>query len=95
MTTLPFLVALILGGAGVYVAYRNPNLGAALLVGVAILTGLYVVLEKDPNVFPADAPPSPVAPARVPDEGLPAQQAPPPATSADSAPSAGAAAPAP
>ncbi|MDQ0753999.1 hypothetical protein QF034_008230 [Streptomyces africanus] len=52
MTTLPFIVALILGGAGVYAAYRNPNLGAALLVGVAILTGLYVVLEKDPTVFP-------------------------------------------
>jgi hypothetical protein len=45
MTPLPLTVALALAGAGVYAAYRNPNLGAALLVGIAILTALYVVWE--------------------------------------------------
>jgi hypothetical protein len=70
MTTLPLIVALALAGAGVCAAYRNPNLGAALLVGVAILTALYVVWEKDLSVFQTNAPgSSPVAPAPAPHGG--------------------------
>ncbi|MFJ9662874.1 hypothetical protein ACIRPR_33605 [Streptomyces griseoflavus] len=76
MTTLPLIVVLALSGVGVYAAYRNPKLGAALLVGIGILTGLYIVLEKDPGMFPTDGPPSSTAPVQVPNEGLPVQQVP-------------------
>ena len=64
MTSLPLI--LTLAGAGVYAAYRNPNLGAALLVGLAIFTALYVVLSKDSSVVGTTAPGYPSA-APVPD----------------------------
>jgi hypothetical protein len=54
--TLALIVALALGGLGVYVAYQNPKLGAALLVGLGIVTVLYLVMEKDPSVFEMDNP---------------------------------------
>lgn len=57
--TLLLIVALALAGAGVYCAYRNPRLGAAMLVGLGIVTVLYLVWEKDPSVFPANVPPAP------------------------------------
>ncbi|MFD5588831.1 hypothetical protein ACFWII_34125 [Streptomyces sp. NPDC127063] len=56
--TLTLIVVLTLGGLGVYIAYRNPQLGAALLVGLAVITTLYVILEKDPSAFKTDSPPS-------------------------------------
>ncbi|MFB6643765.1 hypothetical protein ACFCYF_41785 [Streptomyces chartreusis] len=59
MTTLALIVVLTLGGVGVYAAYNNPKLGAALAVGVAIVTALYLVLEKHPTVFPRSEPPPP------------------------------------
>ncbi|MGW7749410.1 hypothetical protein ACWGKF_43435 [Streptomyces chartreusis] len=37
---------------GVFSAYRNPKLGAAILVGLAVITVLYLILEKAPTVFP-------------------------------------------
>ncbi|MDX3516117.1 hypothetical protein PV755_45730 [Streptomyces caniscabiei] len=58
--TLLLIVALMLGGIGVYIAYRNPKLGAAILVGLGIVTVLYIIWEKDPTVFQTDVPPSPV-----------------------------------
>ncbi|GAB2966106.1 hypothetical protein GCM10027075_77360 [Streptomyces heilongjiangensis] len=61
--TLPLIVALVLGGLGVYVAYRNPKLGGALLVGLGIITVLYIIWEKDPTVFQTGNPPSSTAPA--------------------------------
>jgi hypothetical protein len=77
--TLPLIVALALGGAGVYIAYRNPKLGAAILVGLAVIGTLYLVWEKDPSVFQTDMPPvsptlpvqaSPVGENHAPTEGL-------------------------
>ncbi|MFB6931259.1 hypothetical protein [Streptomyces chartreusis] len=59
MTTLALIVVLALGGVGMYVAYRNPQLGAAILVGIAIVTALYLVLEKDSTAFPKSEPPPP------------------------------------
>ncbi|GHE14152.1 hypothetical protein GCM10010339_83750 [Streptomyces alanosinicus] len=64
--TLPLIVALALAGVSVYISYRNPRLGAAILVGLGILTALYMVLEKDPSVFQVGVPPTPsTAPAQV------------------------------
>jgi hypothetical protein len=63
--TLALVVALSLGGLGVYIAYQNPKLGAALLVGLAVVTTLYLVLEKDPSVFETDSP-VPSAPVQGP-----------------------------
>lgn len=62
--TLTLIVVLTLGGLGVYIAYRNPKLGAALLVGLAVITTLYVILEKDPSAFKTDSP-APSAPTQV------------------------------
>ncbi|MFJ4805990.1 hypothetical protein [Streptomyces murinus] len=45
--TLFVVVALTLAGLGVYCAYKDPKLGAALLVGIAILTVLWLVVERD------------------------------------------------
>lgn len=76
--TLLLIVALALAGAGVYIAYRNPRLGAAILVGLGILTALYLVWEKDPSVFQTSVPPVPT-PAEAPPAGQP--QIPTPITS--------------
>ncbi|EMF52387.1 MULTISPECIES: hypothetical protein [Streptomyces] len=54
--TLALVVALALAGVGVFIAYRDPKLGGALGVGVAILGVLYVVWAMDPSVFPRDTP---------------------------------------
>ncbi|MEU6688478.1 hypothetical protein [Streptomyces sp. NPDC046832] len=61
--TLPLIVALVLGGLGVYVAYKNPKLGAALLVGLGVITVLYLIWEKDPTVFQTGNPSSSTVPA--------------------------------
>jgi hypothetical protein len=83
---LPFIVALALAGAGVYVAYRNPALGTAILVGVGIMGLLYVVLATDPTVFPAETPPSSTAPAQLPDGARAEQQGTVPTASVDPGP---------
>ncbi|WP_151775792.1 hypothetical protein [Streptomyces abyssomicinicus] len=59
--TLPLIVALALGGVGVFIAYRNPQLGTALLVGLGVITVLYLVWEKDPSVFQPGVVPAPSA----------------------------------
>ncbi|MGW6927527.1 hypothetical protein ACWGA9_40770 [Streptomyces sp. NPDC054950] len=61
--TLALIVALVLGGLGVYVAYQNPKLGGALLVGLGIITVLYIIWEKDPTVFETGNPSSSTVPA--------------------------------
>ncbi|MDX3321178.1 hypothetical protein PV415_30165 [Streptomyces sp. ME03-5684b] len=75
MILLPFVVALTLAGLGVYIASRNPALGAAILVGVGILGVIYVVLATDSAAFPTKAPASSTAP-EPPDD---ARAEPPPA----------------
>ncbi|MFF1604821.1 hypothetical protein ACFVYV_46880 [Streptomyces mirabilis] len=67
------IVALSLAGLGVYCAYKNPKLGAAILVGTAILTAFYLVVEKDQTSSPFQAPPpatSSSAPGADPSQGL-------------------------
>lgn len=66
--TLLLVVALALAGGGVHIAYRNPRMGAAILVGLGILTALYLVWEKDPGVLQTGVPPVP-APAATPPAG--------------------------
>lgn len=62
--SLLLIFALVLAGVGVYMSYRDPKLGAAILVGLAIITVLYLIWEKDPPVFETDRP-SPSAPTYV------------------------------
>lgn len=59
------IVALALEGVGVFIAYRDPKLGASILVGLAIITVLYLIWEKDPTVFETDNPPSSTVPTQV------------------------------
>jgi hypothetical protein len=67
VTTMPLIVALALGGVGVYVAYRDPKLGAAILVGLGIMTMLYLIWDKDPSVFQTGGPSvSSTVPGQVP-----------------------------
>ncbi|MFF9803002.1 hypothetical protein ACF1G3_37120 [Streptomyces rochei] len=49
--TLFAIVVLALAGVGVYLAYKNPKLGGAILVGVAIIT-VFWLIGKDPSTFP-------------------------------------------
>ncbi|MFC7830949.1 hypothetical protein [Streptomyces sp. NPDC057375] len=85
MILLPFIVALTLAGLGVYIAYRNQALGAAILVWVGILGVLYVILATDPAVFPAETPPSSTAPGQN-DDAHVEQTAATPTTPADLSP---------
>jgi hypothetical protein len=47
MTTLFLIVALVLGGLGVYITRRDPKWGTPLLVGAAIVTVLYLIWDHD------------------------------------------------
>ncbi|MEV5787570.1 hypothetical protein AB0M86_45135 [Streptomyces sp. NPDC051639] len=60
--TLFAIVALSLAGLAVYVAYKNPKLGAALLVGAGILGVIYLLGQHadDPQT-PVQAPPPAVS----------------------------------
>jgi hypothetical protein len=64
------IVALSLAGVGVYIAYNNPKLGAAILVGVAIITLLWLIgnpseVQSQPGPG-ASSPTSPAEPAQSP-----------------------------
>jgi uncharacterized membrane protein YfcA len=76
---LALIVALALGSVGAFIAYRDPKLGAAILVGLAIITVLYLIWEKDPTVFETDTPPSSTVPTQVVPSG-PGVASPPPPT---------------
>lgn len=56
--SLFLIVALALGGVGVYIAYRDPKLGAAILVGLAIVTALYLIWQNDPSLTQTVVPPT-------------------------------------
>lgn len=43
---LAALVLLLIGGIATYVAYRDPRLGEALLVGAGAVTLLYLLLKR-------------------------------------------------
>lgn len=47
--SLAALVTLALAGTAAFLAYRNEKLGAAILVGVAVLTALYLLLGAAPD----------------------------------------------
>lgn len=44
---LAAIVLLFAGGVSVYVAYRDPRMGAAILVGVGVIGLLYMLLKKE------------------------------------------------
>ena len=52
------IVALALAGLGVYCAYKNPKLGAAILVGIAVLTVVYLIGEEESTSIPTSTPTS-------------------------------------
>ncbi|MBJ6613920.1 hypothetical protein ACFT8V_33330 [Streptomyces griseoincarnatus] len=44
---LDTIVVLTLAGVAVYLAYKKPDLGGALLVGIAVITLLVLLLDGD------------------------------------------------
>ena len=58
---LTLLVGLAFGGAAVYAAYRDQKLGAAIVVGLTVVTVFLLLMEKDPS----SATPQTVAPATL------------------------------
>ncbi|MFF1401068.1 hypothetical protein ACFVZD_46105 [Streptomyces sp. NPDC058287] len=62
---LMLIVALALGGAGVYASYKDQKLGAALVVGLTVVTVFFVLMDKDPSAA-ADGTVPPAAPAVTP-----------------------------
>ncbi|MFF4402799.1 hypothetical protein [Streptomyces sp. NPDC001480] len=56
---LTLLVGIAFGGAAVYVAYRDQKLGAAIVVGLTVVTVFLLLIEKDPSA----ATPQTVAPS--------------------------------
>jgi hypothetical protein len=60
---LEAIVLLFIAGWAVYNAYKNEKLGAALLVGVAVLGVLYLLLDHDES---AEVAPKPTSSTAVP-----------------------------
>lgn len=71
--TLLLIVALAIGSAVAYIAYKNPRAGVAIGLGIAAVTLLYLIWEKDPSVLQTE-PPGPVPTSTTP---LPVAPAPP------------------
>lgn len=40
------LLLLLIGGVSVWISYKDPVLGAAILVGVGVVTFLYFLMHK-------------------------------------------------
>ncbi|MFD7078457.1 hypothetical protein ACFV9G_29900, partial [Nocardioides sp. NPDC059952] len=76
--TLFTIVAMSLAGVAVYWAYKNPKLGASLLVGAGILAAVYLIGQQDASQAPLQAP----APAAS--SSVPAVAGPPPSPSVSS-----------
>lgn len=47
--TLTLLVGLAFGGAAVCAAYRDQKLGAAIVVGLTVVTVFLLLMEQDPS----------------------------------------------
>ncbi|MFH9648873.1 hypothetical protein ACH4MU_29060 [Streptomyces albidoflavus] len=48
LETIMLLLGLSLAGAAFYGAYRDEKLGPSLMVGAAVLTVFYVLMDRDP-----------------------------------------------
>ncbi|MFI1245027.1 hypothetical protein [Enterococcus casseliflavus] len=68
------IVALSLAGLGIYLAYKNPKLGAAIVVGTAIVTALWLITDQDSSSAdphqPVPSTTSPVPPADPPQPSM-------------------------
>lgn len=62
MTTLFLIVALSLAGVGVYITRRDPKWGTPILVGIAIVTVLYLIWDHDQSRTQTNDPPATVTP---------------------------------
>ncbi|MFF2132887.1 hypothetical protein ACFVW1_47680 [Streptomyces olivochromogenes] len=61
---LMLIVGLSLGGAAVYAAYRDQKLGAAIVVGLTVVTVFFLLMDRDPSAAMPQtvAPSAPTAP---------------------------------
>ncbi|MFF4542476.1 hypothetical protein [Streptomyces aureus] len=61
---LTLLVGLAFGGAAVYAAYRDQKLGAAIVVGLTVVTVFFLLMDRDPSAATPQtvAPSEPAAP---------------------------------
>ncbi|MFE2670712.1 hypothetical protein [Streptomyces mirabilis] len=61
---LMLIVGLTLGGAAVYAAYRDQKLGAAMVVGLTVVTVFFLLMDRDPSAAMPQtvAPSAPTAP---------------------------------
>ncbi|SDM77104.1 hypothetical protein SAMN04487981_102525 [Streptomyces sp. cf386] len=71
---LTLIVGLALGGAAVYAAYRDQKLGAAIVVGLTVVTVFLLLMDKDPSA----AMPQPMAPSTLLPTSAPPSQPDPP-----------------
>lgn len=55
---LTVIVGLALGGAAVYAAYRDQKLGAAIVVGLTVVTVFFLLMDRDPSAMPQTVAPS-------------------------------------
>ncbi|MFD3479883.1 hypothetical protein [Streptomyces sp. NPDC058695] len=70
--TLMLIVGLALGGAAVYAAYRDQKLGAAIVVGLTVVTVFFLLMDRDPSVAsPQTVPPSSSVSTSVPSSTQP------------------------
>ncbi|MFC9399267.1 hypothetical protein ACFTWS_40120 [Streptomyces sp. NPDC057027] len=62
---LTLLVCLAFAGAAVYAAYRDQKLGAAIVVGLTVVTVFLLLMEKGPSLAVPQmvAPPTPTTTA--------------------------------
>ncbi|MEU6680951.1 hypothetical protein [Streptomyces sp. NPDC046925] len=71
---LTLIVGLALGGAAVYMAYRDQKLGTAIVVGLSVVTVFVLLMDKDPSAArPQPESPSPPASTFAPPQAPPAQ----------------------
>jgi hypothetical protein len=74
---LMLIVGLALGGAAVYAAYRDQKLGAAIVVGLTVVTVFFLLMDRDPSAMPQTVAPSAPTSTFMPTPAPPSPSGPP------------------
>lgn len=75
---LMLIVGLALGGAAVNAAYRDEKLGAAIVVGLTVITVFFLLMDRDPSTaMPQTVAPSAPTSTLMPTPAPPSQSGPP------------------